>query len=399
MRVLHVPLDRPVKAAANPGDLAVHALVVRAHVALRVARALVQPVGGDAVLGLLVHLNRAQLDLDGTGLRAHDRGVQRLVAVGLGRGDVVLEAAGQRMPQRVDRTQGRVAVPHRLQDDAQCDEVVDVGELLALALHLEVDAPQVLGASRDREAVEAHAAQLVGERLDGLLGVALALVAGVLDHACDALVLLGLEVEEREVLELPLERGDTEAVCERRVDVHGLVGLERAAVGRQGRKRAHVVQAVGKLDDDDADVAAHSQEHLAQVQRLLGVHGVDLDRGELRDAVHELGDRLAKQLGEVGERGGRVLHRVVQQGRADDVLVHVQVMGQDEGHLDGVVDVGLAATAPLVAVELGGKAVRLVHLCHPLGREVPRAGLPQQRVVVGPNLGSPLGRCRDVLGL
>ena len=387
VRVVHLALDRPVEAAADPRDLLVDALVVGAHVALGVARALVEPVGGDAVLGLLVHLEGADLDLDGARLGAHHGGVEALVAVGLGRGDVVLEAAGQRVPQGVDRAQGAVAVAHALQDDTQGDEVVDVGELLALALHLEVDAPQVLGAPGDLEAVEAHAAQLVGEGLDGLLGVALALVARVLHHAGDALVLLGLEVEEAQVLELPLDRRDAEAVCERRVDVHGLVRLEDAAVGRQGRQGAHVVQAVGQLDDDDADVAAHGEEHLAQVQRLLGVHRVDLDGGELGDAVDELGHRLAEQAHEVLERGGGVLHRVVQQRGADDVLVHVQVVRQDEGDLDGVVDVGLAAAALLVAVELGGEAVGLVDLGHLLGREVARAGLAKQRVVVGAHLG------------
>ncbi len=128
------------------------------------------------------------------------------------------------------------------------------------------------------------------------------------------------------------------------------------------------MQAVGELDDDDADVAAHGEEHLAQVQRLLGVHRIDLDRGELGDAVDELGDRLAKELREVGERGGRVLDRVVKQRRADDVLVHVQVVREDEGHLDGVVDVGLAAAALLVAVELRREAVGLVDLGHALRR-------------------------------
>ena len=399
MRVVDVALDRPVEAAANPRDLLVNALVVGAHVALGVARALVEPVGRDTELGLLVHLARADLDLDGACLGAHHGGVEALVAVGLGRGDVVLETAGQRVPQRVHRTERRVAVAHRVGDDAQGDEVVDVGELLALALHLEVDAPQVLGAARDLEVGEAHAAQLVGKGLDGLLGVALALVARVLHHAGDALVLLGLEVEEGEVLELPLDARDAEAVCERRIDVHRLVRLEDAAVGRQGHEGAHVVQAVGQLDDHDADVAAHGKEHLAEVERLLGVHRVHLDGGELRDAVDELGHRLAEEVLEVRERGRRVLHRVVEEGRADDVLVHVQVVGEDERHLDGVVDVGLAASALLVLVELGGEAVGLVDLGHLVGGEVARAGLAKQRVVVGPHLGRALRGCRRVMSL
>jgi hypothetical protein len=45
---------------------------------------LVFPVGGDAVLGDLVHLPGADLHLEGDALGADDRGVQALVAVGLG---------------------------------------------------------------------------------------------------------------------------------------------------------------------------------------------------------------------------------------------------------------------------------------------------------------------------
>ena len=330
-----------------------------------------------------MHLHGADLDLDGAAIGTHHGGVQRLVEVGLGRGDVVLEAAGHGVPQAVDGAQGAVAVPHRLRDDAQGDEVVDLGELAALAGHLEVDGPQVLGAAGDLVVLEAHGAQLVVEGLHGALGVVLALGAGVLHHARHALVLVGFEPEEGQVLELPLDRGDAQAVCQGRVDVHGLARLEEAAVRRQGGQGPHVVQAVGELDDDHADVAAHGQKHLAQVPGLLLVHGGDLDGGQLGHAVHQLRDRLPKEVGELLERGGGVLHRVMQKGRADGVLVHVEVLGEDEGHLDGVVDVGLSRAAALVAVEVRGKAVGALGLLHALRVKVGGAGLLEQAEVCG----------------
>ena len=55
---------------------------------------LVGPVRGDAELGHLVHVAGADLHLDLAPLRADDGGVQRAVAVGLGRADEVLEAPG-----------------------------------------------------------------------------------------------------------------------------------------------------------------------------------------------------------------------------------------------------------------------------------------------------------------
>ena len=54
---------------------------------------LVLPVGGDAVLRGVVHLPGADLHLEGDALPADDGGVEGLVAVGLGGGDIVLEPA------------------------------------------------------------------------------------------------------------------------------------------------------------------------------------------------------------------------------------------------------------------------------------------------------------------
>ena len=59
---------------------------------------LVGPMRGDAVLRVRVHVERSDLNLDALALRADDRGVQGLVAVGLRQSDVVLEAPGDWLP-------------------------------------------------------------------------------------------------------------------------------------------------------------------------------------------------------------------------------------------------------------------------------------------------------------
>ena len=71
--------------------------------------------------------------------------MQALVHVALGHADVVLEPAGDLVPQRVDDAQHRVAVLHGIHQHAHGDQVVDLVEGLALALHLLVDGIQVLG--------------------------------------------------------------------------------------------------------------------------------------------------------------------------------------------------------------------------------------------------------------
>ena len=78
-----------------------------------------------------------------------DGGVQRLVHVGLGTADVVLELVVDRLPQRVDQPQGLVALGYRVEDDAKGDEVVDLLEGETLGLHFGMDAEVVFAAPED----------------------------------------------------------------------------------------------------------------------------------------------------------------------------------------------------------------------------------------------------------
>jgi len=59
-------------------------------------------------------------------------------------------------------------------------------------------------------------------------------------------------------------------------------------------ERAHVVKPVGELDQDDAHVARHGEQHLAEVLGLRVLGALELDAVELGDAVDQLGDRLAE---------------------------------------------------------------------------------------------------------
>ena len=169
-------------------------------------------MGGNAVLGLLMHLVGSNLNLERASRGADDRRVERLVVIDLGHGDIVFKATGHGVPQRVHRAERGVAIAHRMRDDAQCHQVVDLGEFLALALHLLVDGPIVLGTAVDLEVFQANAVELVGERLDGLGQIALANLARLRHHARDALVGVGLQIEEGQVLELPLNGTHTQTI-------------------------------------------------------------------------------------------------------------------------------------------------------------------------------------------
>ena len=163
-----------------------------------------------------------------------------------------------------------------------------------------------------------------------------------------------MERGEGEVLELPLDRVDPEPVGKRREDVERLLGDLVLLLLAQWRQRAHVVEPVRKLDQDHPDVARHRDEHLAVVLGLVLVAALECDAGQLRDAVHELGDLVSECGLDVVERCARVLDGVVEQRRAERLGVEPHARA-DLRHADRMRDELLARLAPLVGVPLAGE--------------------------------------------
>ena len=187
---------------------------------------------------------------------------------------------------------------------------------------------------------------------DELLAVGPALV----DHLLDLAEPLRVQGAEGQVLELPLERVDAQAVGERRVDLERLLGLlDLLLLGHVGQ-RAHVVEPVGQLHDQHPDVARHRDDQLAVVLGLVLLLAVEVDLRQLGDPVNEgrdLGSELAL---DVLDRGVGVLDRVVQQRRHDGRAVQAEPRA-DQRAPQRVGDEGLPGVAQLVAVALLGERV------------------------------------------
>jgi hypothetical protein len=76
----------------------------------------------------MMHRRRADLDFDRRAVGADQGRVQRLVAIGLGNGDVILELAGYRLIERVQRTERQIAGRPVLDDDAEAVDVQHLGK-------------------------------------------------------------------------------------------------------------------------------------------------------------------------------------------------------------------------------------------------------------------------------
>ena len=314
---------------------------------------LILPVGGDAVLGGLVHLPGAYLHLKGDALPADDGGVEGLVHVGLGGADVVLEPAQHRLEHVVDAAQHVVALRDVADNHPEGVQVKNFVQGLVLGEHFAVDGVDVLHPAVDG-AVEALLAQAL---LDALLdaGQKLLVGGGALNElVLDLLVAHRVQIAQGQVLQLPLDFLHAQAVGDGGIDLHGLQGFFPLLPGGLVLHGAHVVQPVAHLNENHPDIPAHGHEHFSQILHLLLFLGDKLHLGQLGDPLHQLGHRGVEPLGDLLVGGSGVLNTVVKQGGHHAVDVQLQV-GNNLRHGDGMDDIGLAALAQLAMV--GGVGV------------------------------------------
>ena len=124
-------------------------------------------------------------------------------------------------------------------------------------------------------------------------------------------------------------------------------------------QRAHVVQAVGQLDEHHADVIHHGQHHLAQVFGLLLFVGGEIDFADLGDAFDDVGHLLAEFLADVDDGDGGIFDGVVQQAGGDGDRVHLH-FSQHQRDFQRMDEIRLARGAGLAVVMLQGVVVGFV---------------------------------------
>ncbi|MNS61587.1 hypothetical protein D3C72_946190 [compost metagenome] len=333
---------------------------------------LVEPVRRHARFGHDVHGLGAQLELHAHAGRAHQRGVQRLVAVELGDRDVVLELARQRLVHLVQDAQAGVAGDHVRHDEPEAVDVGDLREAQVFFFHLAVDGIERFLAARD---AQRHAGGGEG-RLDlflHLLDQVASSSTGLGDGLGQRGVAPGLEVAERQVLQFAVGLVQAQPVRDGGVDLERFARDAGPLFARRIGQRAHVVRAVGQLDQDDAHVARHGQQHLAEGLGLVLFARVGLQLVELGEPVDQLGNRGAEALDELRLGDTAVLDGIVQQRGHERLGVELP-FGALRRHGDGVGDVRLAAVAQLPEVGLVGEAVGPANQLGVFGAQVVEAG-------------------------
>ena len=269
------------------------------------------------------------------------------------------------MPEVVDDAQGVVALLHFVHQDPDGDDVMDVVQVpsqLGVSLHLPVNAVDVLGAA-GHFGLEARLLQLLLQRVHGLLDQQLLLGLPPGQQVLDMAVLQRLEVVEGQVLELRLDLPYAQTVGQRGIDLQGLPGHGASSGQRQGLQRAHVVQAVGQLDEDHPQVLRHGHQHLPQALRLQVVAGGLLGHlpryvAQLGHPVHQLGHVRAELLLYLLHRHTAVLRHIVKERRRDGGGVELQIR-QNGRRFQWMLQIRLARAPELALMSLERELVGL----------------------------------------
>jgi hypothetical protein len=144
----------------------------------------------------------------------------------------------------------------------------------------------------------------VAAHLEAGLHAGLALHALLVQQLGDAAVFVALQEAEGQVLQLPLDLPDAQAVGQRREHGLGLFGQGHRAVAFAGGEPAQRLQARGQAQQHHAQVAREGQQHLAHALGLLGALGVAqlgfargaLDLHQLAGEHHQAGVRRPEGL-------------------------------------------------------------------------------------------------------
>ena len=183
----------------------------------------------------------------------------------------------------------------------------------------------------------------------------------------------GQQIAKRQFLQLAVDFVQTQAVRNRAVNVQGLLRNAAPFGARHVAHSAHIMGTVGQLDEDDAHIARHGQQHFAKGLGLVFFTRGKAEFVQLGQSIDQFGHRRAKALYQFHLGHAAVFHGVVQershQGRR--IEFPVSALG---GHRYRVRNVRGAAAAQLAQMGLVGKTVGLAHLLHIRGRQIVQLG-------------------------
>ena len=114
----------------------------------------------------------------------------------------------------MDYAERRIAVPHRLHDDTDRKQIIDLIDGLILVHHLTINGEEVLYTSADL-GIDARLLDMLRDFADNALDPGFSGFLLQVNLRREVIVDVRLEVLQRQIIHLDLDLTDTETLCER----------------------------------------------------------------------------------------------------------------------------------------------------------------------------------------
>ena len=294
--------------------------------------------------------------------------MQGLVSVGFWDCNVILELAGHRFIQVVHHAQYAVTGIHIVDDNAERVDVEyfrkrphPIADFFIQAVQMFLPAEQTTLQFLLLYTLQNSRFNLV----EDFLAIATRLFHRIFQHPVTHRVQRG----KTEIFKFQAHLVHAQPIGNGRVNIQCLARNAAALFAAHHTQRSHVVQAIGKLDQDDADIAHHGQHHLAEVFRLCLSLAFKLDLGELADAIDQFGHFFTELTGHHFLGGAGILYNIVQDAGDDALGVHVH-FSKYVRHRNGVIDIRLPRHTVLTFMRFRAKQIGTVNLPDLVCRQV-----------------------------
>ena len=166
----------------------------------------------------------------------------------------------------------------------------------------------------------------------------------------------GFENAEREILELVADEAHAEPVSDGRINLQSF-SSDALLLGRiEVLNGAHVMQAIGQLDDHHAHVVDHRQHHFADVFGLAGFGSQHVKAANFGDTFDQPGSLLAEAFLDASDGKLSVFDDVMKKRGSKGGGIHAHV-GKDVSDFQQTSEIWIAGAAELVAVSLRSDVV------------------------------------------
>ena len=219
-------------------------------------------MGGDTVFCRPVHFKSTDLNFKGLAVRTDQCGVERLIHVRLRHGDVVLETSGNGLIHFMYDPQRCVTVLHRIYNDPDCKQIVDLIQGLILINHLFIDTEEMFDPAVDL-GMDPGVIDMLPDLSDNLIDERLTFASLQIDLFHQIIIDFRFQIFQRKIIQFDLYLGNTQPLSDGCVDIHGLPGFFFLFGRGHIFQSPHIVKPVCQFDKNDPDILGHSQEHLS----------------------------------------------------------------------------------------------------------------------------------------